>query len=162
MGFIDTSETLPVFYNVVQAVGKNCPNNRNDVLLVQYLLYWVYKNVIPPEAKPNGEMKIDGICGGITNNWILKFQLDVLYNGHSIQADNRIDRIRNKESFDGSLSGTVYTLGWLNWIVSYQEPGAFLQTAQYVPLQNPLNVPPPSNDVVAPPPPQMIPAVGGL
>lgn len=37
MGLIDTAPgtTLPVFYNVVHAVGKNCPNMRDDVKLGQ-------------------------------------------------------------------------------------------------------------------------------
>jgi len=52
MGFIDTSgifgteagdqDFFPVFYNVVHAVGENSPNKREDVMLVQYLLFWTY------------------------------------------------------------------------------------------------------------------------
>jgi len=160
MGFIDTSETLPVFYNIVQAVGKNCPNKRDDVMLVQYLLDWRYKNVQPKAATPKGVMKVDGICGGITLNWIQKFQLDIMLSGYSIQADGRVDRIRNKQSFNGSLSNKIYTLGWLNWIVAYQEPKAFANLPQFVPLQNAGSVPPPTSDVVEPPPP--IWATGGL
>lgn len=162
MGYIDTSEKLPIFYNVVHAVGNNCPNKRDDVMLVQYLLDWRYKNCQPRAAVPKGAMKIDGIYGGVTANWILKFQLDLMFGGYPVQADNRVDRIRDKDSFYGSLSDTVYTLAWLNWIVSYEEPEAFAKAALFVPLQNPLGVPPPSNDVVVPAPPPQIPAVGGL
>lgn len=163
MGFIDTSPRLPYFYNVVHAVGKNCPNQRDDVMLVQYLLYWRYKNVKPKAATPKGEMKVDGICGGVTRNWILKFQLDIMFHNHSIYADNRVDRVRNTATLTGSLSKTVYTLIWLNWIVAYEEPAAFLATPQFVPLQNPLSVPPPSNDIVYEAAPQEpVPATGGV
>jgi len=162
MGYIDTSEKLPVFYNVINAVGKNAPNVKDDVMLVQYLLYWVYMNVEPKAATPKGVMKVDGIYGGITANWILKFQLDIMLSGGSIQADNRVDRIRNKDSFCGSISQMCYTLCWLNWVVADVEPEAFLNTAQCVPLANPLSVPPPSNDMIFPAAPLQIPAVGGL
>lgn len=60
-----------------------------------------------------------------------------------------------------SLSDTIYTLARLNRIVSYEEPEAFAKAAVFVPLENPLGVPP-SNDVVIPAPPRQIPAVGGL
>ncbi|MBC7901071.1 MAG: hypothetical protein H7070_13590 [Saprospiraceae bacterium] len=162
MGYIDTSEKLPIFYNVVQAVGKNCPNKRDDVMLIQYLLDWRYKNCQPRGAVPKGVIKVDGIYGGITQNWILKFQLDIMLSGGSIQADNRVDRIRDKESFCGSVSQMCYTLCWLNWIVADEEHEAFAKTGLFVPLQNPHSVPPPSNDMVIPAAPMMIPAVGGL
>ncbi len=169
MGFIDIAGTMgdenaeffPTFYNVVHAVGENCPNNRDDVMLVQYLLFWTYKQ-FPPRFSPKGEMKIDGICGGITKNWILKFQLDVMLGGDSIQADRRVDRIRNKDGMFGSQSQELYTLGWLNWYVAHGAPEAYLKLPQFVPLQNLGSVPPPSNDVVVPEPPPLIPAVGGL
>ena len=105
---------------------------------------------------PEGVMKVDGIYGGVTANWILKFQLDFMLNGYPVQADNRVDRIRDKESFYDSSSDTVYTLAWLNWIVSSEEPEAFAKTAQFVPLQNPLSVPPSSYDSVIHALPQMI------
>ena len=155
MGYIDTSEKLPIFYNVIYAVGKNCPNKRDDVMLVQYLLDWYYKNYQPQAAVPEGVIKVDGIFGDVTANWILKFQLDFMLSGYPIQADNRIDRIRDKESFYDSSSDTVYTLAWLNWIVSSEEPEAFAKTARFVPLQNSRNVPP-SNDIVVPAQLQMI------
>jgi hypothetical protein len=171
MGFIDNTGTFgtesddrdyfPVFYNVVQGVGENCPNVRDDVMMVQYLLFWTY-NPLPQVYWPKGEMKIDGMCGGITKNWILKFQLDVMGGGNSISTDKRVDRIRDKNGLKGSMSDTYYTLAYLNWYVADQSPEAYTKLPQVVPLQNILGVPPPSNDVVVPSPPQMVPAVGGL
>jgi len=58
------------------------------------------------------------------------------------------------------LSNKIYTLGWLNWIVAYAEPKAFVELPQTVPLQNAGSVPPPTGDVVEPPP--QIYATGGL
>lgn len=161
MGYIDTSEKLPIFYNVVDAVGKNCPNKQEDVMLVQYLLDWYYKNYQPRAAVPEGVMKVDGIFDDVTSNWILQFQLNFMLSGYPIQADSRIDRIRDKKSFYHSSSNTVYSLAWLNWIVSSEEPEAFAKTTRFIPLQNSLSVPP-SNNIVVSEPLQMTTAVAGL
>jgi hypothetical protein len=153
MGFIDNSneESLPVFYNVIHAVGKQCPNIRDDVKLVQYLLIAFYDKALSSSSvytRPKGEMTVDGICGPVTLNWILKFQLDVntRYPG-TVAADNRVDRVRNKD-LKGSISGTIYTLALLNKFVQKINPGAFVLLPQLIPLENPANVPPPSWDVV--------------
>lgn len=49
MGFIETSDEtdLPYYYNVVQAVGAESPNLRDDVMLVQYLLKVWYEKAEP-------------------------------------------------------------------------------------------------------------------
>ena len=171
MGFIDTlgtfgddvegAESFPVFYNVAHAVGENCPNRREDVMLVQYLLFWAY-HPYPKSFHPKGEMKIDGACGGITKNWILKFQLDGMYSNASIRADKRVDRIRNKDGMFGRQSNTIYTLAYLNWFVAHDEPEAFAKLFMTVPLENIGSIPPPSNDIVVPEPPPLVYAVGGL
>lgn len=156
MGFIDSSSdpNLPVFYNVVHAVGVNCPNHRDDVKLVQYLLIAFYDKALARSSvytRPKGDMKVDGVCGQVTNNWILKFQLDVNTRyPNTLAVDNRVDRIRNKENFVGSISGTVYTLATLNKFVMKVNPEAFVNLPQVVPLQSADNVPPPSWDVVLP------------
>ncbi len=160
MGFIDTSPALPAFYNLVHAVGKYSPNQKDDVMLVQYLLKNWYGVVKPKEAVPKGEMKVDGVCGGVTLNWILKFQLDLMLSKRSIYADGRIDRIRNTATLTGDISHTTYTLAWLNSFVGSSNPTAFIRLPQFVPLQNIGTVPPPSNDMVFPP--RQVPATGGL
>lgn len=50
MGFIDTSTSpdMPVFYNVVHAVGVNCPNPWDDTKLVQHLLK-IFYDAYPPD-----------------------------------------------------------------------------------------------------------------
>ena len=171
MGFIDVNGTFgdegddvdffPVFYNLVHAVGENCPNIRDDVKMVQYLLFHIYKS-ISPVFTPKGNLTIDGICGGITKNWILKFQLDIRSTGNSILADKRVDRIRDKNGMAGNISDTYYTMAYLNWYALGFAKEAYLKLPQVVPLQNINNVPPPSNDVVVPPPPPLVCSVGGL
>lgn len=153
MGFLDTSNdaTVPVFYNVVHAVGKQCPNFGDDVKLVQYLLIAFYDRAYsqsPVYSKPNGQMTVDGLCGPVTLNWILKFQRDVntRYPG-TVAADSRVDRVRNKNLI-GSITNTIYTLAVLNKFVQKINPEAFVMLPQSVPLTNPANVPPPSADVV--------------
>lgn len=153
MGFIDNSTDpgLPVFYNVVHAVGVNCPNARDDVKLVQYLLIAFYDKALPYSGvytKPKGDMKVDGVCGPVTNNWILKFQLDVntRYPG-TLAADNRVDRVRNKD-LKGSFTGMAYTLALLNKFVSKINPEAFIMLPQVISLQNSADVPPPSWDTI--------------
>jgi len=107
-------------------------------------------------------MTVDGICGGITKNWILKLQLDVRSGGSSIQCDKRVDRIRDKNGMKGSLSDTYYTLAFLNWYVASDSPEAYAKLSLSVPLQNIATAPPPSSDIVISEPPPLIPAVGGL
>lgn len=161
MGFIDTAPgtNMPVFFNVVHAVGKNCPNVRDDVKLVQFLLMAFYDKQ-PSEIRPKGDIAVTGFCGGATMNWILKFQLDVsLSHPGKIATDNRVDRIRDKTRLVGSISNTVYTLAFLNANVAVLNPEAFTALPALVPLENPLNVPPPSPDVIKEVP---VPATGGV
>lgn len=161
MGFIDTmqSENLPVFFNVVHAVGENCPNHKDDVKLVQYLLMSFYDK-LHPSLRPNGNIGVTGFCGGATLNWIKKFQLDINKTSPgAVLADGRVDRVRN-HSTKGSISKTTYTLGSLNLGVLTVNPDAFFATPGLIPLANPMNVPPPSPDVVSPP--VQVPSSGGI
>lgn len=167
MGFVDTSPSadLPVFYNVVHAVGNNCPNLPDDVKLVQYLLK-IYFEKFPSECRPNGNITVDGVCGPITRNWILKFQLDCSYEyPGEILVDGRVDRIRN-QSLKGAISKTYYTLSFLNSSAAHYNPEGWKATPFLIPLQNPSSVPLPSIDVVnetqvVKPKPTTVPTVAG-
>jgi hypothetical protein len=164
MGFLDTAPgtDLPAFYNVVHAVGKSCPNWRDDVKLIQYLLIALYeKSAELKLSKPGGEMAVTGYCGPVTMHWIMKFQMDCNQRSpRSVAMDGRIDRIRQKD-FIGSISKTLYGLSVLNFTVAEFNPAAFAALPALVPLQNPLNVPPPSWDMVNQQP-QIVPASGGM
>ncbi len=162
MGFIDTAPgtNMPVFFNVVHGVGKNCPNVRDDVKLVQFLLMAFYDKM-PPPVRPKGDIAVTGFCGGATMNWILKFQLDVsFHHPGKIALDNRVDRIRDKTRLEGTISKTVYTLAFLNANVAAVNPEAFVVLPSLVPLENPLNVPAPTLDTL--PKPAPVPATGGV
>jgi hypothetical protein len=161
MGFIDTAPgtNLPVFFNVIHAVGKNCPNVRDDVKLIQFLLMAFYDRQ-PNAARPKGDIAVTGFCGGATMNWILKFQLDMHAAAPGkILLDNRVDRIRDKTRFVGSISKTVYTLAFLNVNVAATNPQAFIAVPTLIPLENPLNVPPPTLDTIKE---ILVPATGGV
>lgn len=164
MPFVDTStnKNLPIFYNVVHAVGKECPNMRDDVMLVQYLLKAFYDKGAPAKGwqKPPGEMKVTGLCGPTTKSWIIHFQRDVYkeFPG-AISLDTRVDRIRNKD-LRGSITGTIYTLAWLNNGVAKYNPQAFVMTPVLIPMV--ANVPPPSIDIVREYEPLVVPATGGV
>ena len=150
---------MPVFYNVVHAVGQNCPNMSDDVKLVQYFLKSLYTKL--PQSKPGGEIQVTGACDSVTMNWILRFQTQAAHDyPGKILVDNRIDRIRQKD-FIGSMSHTVYTLAALNASCMNYCPEAWIATPSLIHLENPLNVPPPSWDVVESTP-QVVPASGGM
>lgn len=149
----------PVYFNVIRAVGADCPNEKEDVKLVQFLLQQIYK--MAPAAAPKGVMTVDGICGPITKNWILKFQLDMRGVGNPVQADKRVDRGRNHSSM-GSLSKSFYTIVLLNVVLSKVNPGALARVPSVVKLTPAGMVPPPQADVVYEDYPRQVPAVGGL
>ncbi|MDX2150434.1 MAG: hypothetical protein SFV54_06855 [Bryobacteraceae bacterium] len=160
MAFLDTTkdQQLPLFYNVTRGVGYWCPNEEQDVRLVQYLLQTVYAKV--PWTSPKGKMKVDGKCGPITENWILKFQLDLRGQKQSVTADRRVDRVRDNK-VAGSFSKTIYTLLWLNHMAQRVDPLAFAKVPDQVQLTPIGAVPPPKDDFIVPQS-LPVPAVGGL
>jgi hypothetical protein len=161
MGFIDTlpnSTELPIFFNVVHAVGQNAPNAPNDVKLIQYLLRSYYAKA---GNQPTGEMTVDGFCGPLTQRWIIDFQMRLNKNfPGSVMLDGRIDRVRNNSTYT-SISKTQYTLTCLNSSVKFRNPEAFVILPALIPLENPMNVPPPSWDMVSEQT-QIVPASGGM
>ena len=147
MPFIDSTDVHPaltVFYNVVHAVGKDSPNQRDDVKLVQILLATVYAKTGTP---PKGTMTVDGICGPITRSWLLKFQQDVKSTGRPILVDGRADRVRNRDG-RGSISNTFYTLNYLNQGAKSLNPVGWAAIPGVIPMVGVADVPPPGIDVV--------------
>lgn len=160
MGYIDTATNGADFYNVIKAVGNAAPNVKEDVMMVQYMLKHLFVGG-KTHLKPSVEMAVDGICGPVTINWILAYQKQLVQSRISILVDGRIDRIRDKTTFTGSISKTKYTLFALNWNLNDTNPRAYRELPMYVPLSNPAAVPPPTNDV-----PfgyfEQVPATGGI
>lgn len=121
-------------------VWASCPNHPDDVKLVQYLLKAFY-DVQPPPVRPQGEMKIDGLCGAVTNRWIWQFQRDCnRASGEPVLlADNRVDKVLNR-NLVGGISRKMYTLALLNINVKHYSPEVWAKTPLFVPLHNPHGV----------------------
>lgn len=141
MGVIDSSlnPALPVFYNAVFSVGKNCPNMSNDVKLIQYMLKNYYESAPPQTIRPAGrKIEVNGIYDSPTDYAIVWYQNEIatLGGNEAIMVDGRVDRIFNKFNFKGSISQKHYTLYWLNQNLKHQNPAAFAALPSVVPMQN--------------------------
>jgi hypothetical protein len=101
------------FYNIDRAVGRGCPNGREDVLLVQLFLRRVlegYNDPVPGE-KP---LLIDGSYGSQTQRYIDHWQKGTnLVNPTAVVADGVISSISERSGL-GSRSGRVFGLILLN------------------------------------------------
>lgn len=102
---------LPVYFDVSQRVGLNCPNQRRDVLLVQYLLKktWDgYPQLAP--ALPQGGIRVDGRITIHDIYSILHYQFKNGYSGHGIYLDAKVSPTH------GLLGthGVQYTIVYLN------------------------------------------------
>ena len=140
MGFVEydlsPDATLVQYYNVYQAVGKNCPNMPDDVKLVQYLLK-IFYDTFPPAVRPKGEMRMppDGICGPITLHWIYKFQWDCNQkHPGKVAMDMVVDKIRQGQNWKGSISNTYYTLYLLNYNAQKRNPKGYFRALYVVPM----------------------------
>jgi peptidoglycan hydrolase-like protein with peptidoglycan-binding domain len=108
-----TPGAIRVFYNVDAAVGQFCPNRRNDVYLVQFLInaIWDRKDagglLVGVAGKP--APRVDGICGTETVAAIRQFQG---YYGASF-VDGRVDPVPPGQDF-GPLHHQIYTMIGLN------------------------------------------------
>jgi hypothetical protein len=102
-------------------------------MFVQFFLQRMYMTGKIGVA-PKGKMTVDGICGNITKNWILKFQLDCQKLGANILPDGTVSSAENR-SLDASISRTRYTIIYLNAGVKKNEPFLYnnLDTHQEVP-----------------------------
>ena len=121
MAFVDTldRDDLKKFYNVDFTVGENAPNRQDDVMLVQYILRRLYQNPTfstgdntLSTTAPKGDMKVDGVCGPVTLNWIFKYQLDMRQLGDPVFADKRVDRAANHDAF--SKLNRLYSIVLMN------------------------------------------------
>jgi peptidoglycan hydrolase-like protein with peptidoglycan-binding domain len=104
---------LRVFYDVDAAVGTGCPNRREDVYLVQFLIsvIWgkkdMHGDVVGAAGKP--APRVDGICGPETITAIRQFQE---YYGVTL-VDGRVDPVPPGQSY-GPIHKMAYTMIGLN------------------------------------------------
>jgi hypothetical protein len=135
MAYIETTDDarLPYFYNLSKTVGRGGFNWEEDTMVVQFFLQRMYLTGKLGPA-PKGNMTVDGICGNITKNWILKFQLDSQRAGANIFVDGTVSSAENR-SLDASITRTRYTIIYLNAGVKKNEPFLYnnLESHQAVP-----------------------------
>lgn len=111
-------------WNVTDAVGEHCPNRREDVMLVQYMLLKLYAGRFRQgRSRPPGNLQLNGICEPVTLDWIRAFQRDLNEDEPGIVSiDSRIDRACGMlTTRPGPVVGpngpggfTVYTIVMLN------------------------------------------------
>jgi hypothetical protein len=102
-----------VFYNIDAAVGKGCPNRREDVYLVQFMMNIIWDKKDPQTgevvgaavARPN----VDGVCGSQTINAIRRLQE---YYG-ATWVDGRVDSVPPDQRY-GPIHHKAYTMIGLN------------------------------------------------
>ncbi len=120
----NTDGNLPFIYNIEMAVGKNAPNIRDDVMLVQYCFkhIWANRSKFNPTLPepPPGEMKVDGLCGPTTRKWIVEWQFMSRKRGHNVTTDGLVDKARG--SFISSISKTDYHIVKLNAALKRARP----------------------------------------
>ena len=103
------------FYNLDQAVGPRAPNQRADVLLVQFFLRELFRQPDLLPDKPPGDLAVDGVFGPVTAQWISQYQKQLVRKGFGVQADNRVDPAQGELAFSkGSISHKRYTIWHMN------------------------------------------------
>jgi hypothetical protein len=110
------------YYNVNYAVGKNAPNKRDDVLLVQWMLHRVYIDHPQFFSPDGGDLDIDGWIGPKTIKWITAFQHDMRRLGQRCAVDGRVDSARKSM---GAVSKAPYTILWMNGHMQIANPEVF-------------------------------------
>jgi hypothetical protein len=105
-----------LFYNVDAAVGKGCPNQRTDVLLVQYLLK---ENMrlktfsYLPNTVVAGTVQITGLWDETWDTLLFNYQNDLKHRGKPVVRDGRVDPVTGGRVL-GSIHHSIYTILWLN------------------------------------------------
>jgi hypothetical protein len=122
MARVQSSRSLemPLLYNVDQPVGSGWPNQKDDVLLVQYLLKSVYDGRATLTELPlwssltlADPIMLDGIFGIRTATHLHFYQKSLLETAPvpNQKPDSRVDPAR---SFTSMKWGMPSTIVWLN------------------------------------------------
>jgi hypothetical protein len=122
-----------IFYNVDAAVGKGCPNNPLDVLLVQYLLKEC--NKLPSFAKVETDagftqetMSVTGAWDQYWDGYLANFELTLVNLGRPALRDRRIDPVIGGRIL-GSIHHQPYMILWLNRVYRQVSPGEYSRIA---------------------------------
>jgi hypothetical protein len=122
-----------IFYNVDAAVGKGCPNNPLDVLLVQYLLKEC--NKLPGFAEVEADagftqetMSVTGAWDQYWDGYLANFELTLARFGRPALRDRRIDPVIGGRIL-GSIHQLPYMILWLNRGYRQVRPGDYPRIA---------------------------------
>ena len=115
--------SLPVLYNIERAVGPVCPNRREDVMLVQYMLRAFFSATMPGRGGwiPHARLKVDGVCGPITEEYISAFQ----HRAASIVAASLDNRMHPATEVFGPRHGFHFAIILLNTLLHRTQPILF-------------------------------------
>jgi hypothetical protein len=108
------NRALPVFFDVSHRVGPNCPNHRDDVMLVQYLMKKTYQAGAPRRWQPvlpPGGVTVDGRFSYLDKYLILHYQLESAYSGRGGHIDGIISPSRGEFTTSHHVQ---YTIIYLN------------------------------------------------
>jgi len=138
---LQTPAQFHLFYNVDAAVGKNAPNRKDDVLLVQYLLKNASTLGFPQVFQWN--VLNYPLAGVWDRNWqsLLEVYTETeIGAGNKMVADGRVDRPAG-----GRVSGPVhhrqYTIVVLNLRYAIVRPSDYPRLAEVADCPGELRVP---------------------
>jgi len=121
-----------LFYNVDAAVGKGSPNQRLDVLLVQYLLKENMRlktfSYIPSTAVDH-DAQITGLWNQTWDVYLLNYQNDLKQRGKPVVRDGRVDPVTGGRVY-GPIHNSIYTILWLNMGYLESRPADFSKIAE--------------------------------
>lgn len=114
---------MPGIYDVSDSVGITAgaarpPNQRDDVLLVQYFLQSIYKVA---KLRPLGHLAVDGVYGPMTHYWSLFFMhhIELLSDGQTDiyeEGGNIVPFMRNSQRFSGAAGRSmIFQLNYQFW-----------------------------------------------
>lgn len=153
MRFVNNSDDprLPVFYNFLHAVGKQCPNMGDDVKLFQYLsIAFSDKALALEHYLHQTERRFDGG----RRVWSRNPPGFSSFSWMSIRGIREQSPPKTALTARGTKTSKVrFPARFTRWRFSTNlsrqlTPRSFVMLPQFVPLENPADVPPPSWDVV--------------
>jgi hypothetical protein len=117
--YVTTNSGFTLIYAIDKPVGTGCPNQRDDVLLVQFFIKVVAEAPGPKKAQyqpaGKGPLKCDGQWGPISQAYLNQY---IVANSASnpaspLTADGRVDPVVGGR-LSGSRTGHLYTIISLN------------------------------------------------
>jgi len=105
---------LPVYFDISDRVGFGCPNRRDDVMLVQYLLkktYSVGALTLRQPVMPPGGVRVDGRFSYHDQYMILHYQFQQCYGGRGGFIDGIISPTHGNFTASAQVQ---YTIIYLN------------------------------------------------